>query len=108
MQGVSRGFNHLRALEQEIGFNMSPTAFAEAAGSKITLAESRGILKAMGINIPQNVTKGTIKPTIEGLPKMSSQQINQYYNEAKKIMTQTTFTAAIPGSEAQRLLHLLR
>ncbi len=92
MQGVQRGTNVLSAMEKEVGFNMSPTSFAQSAGGQISLAESRSILSNMGVNIPKNVTKSNMSEVISNLPNLSTKQINTYYQEAQKIMSQTSVT----------------
>jgi len=82
LKGVTTTANVLQGIEKEVVFDMLPSEFAQKAGVTITAAESRSILKEMGVNIPSNVTKENLSSLALSMPNMSQFDINYFVTKA--------------------------
>ena len=74
--------NVLASLEAEVGIELTPEEFANRASTSISSGIARDILARMGISIPTRITTGAISELLQDLPRLNSDQISQFVNEA--------------------------
>ena len=77
--------NVLNRIEQEVAAAVKPADFPKFANIKITIEEARGILKQMNIYLPYYIKPEDITPTILRTQRLTTDQIDQFIKEAKKI-----------------------
>lgn len=87
LQGITYGVsnNVLDKLELEIVVGLKPLDLAKKATMTIPVDESVKILKGLGIELPKRISNGEVSPTIENTRKLTTEEINKYYNEAIKL-----------------------
>ena len=78
-------YEGLIASELEVGVDLAPSEFAQRAGTEISAADARGLLRDLGIYIPSGILLGDLTPTLETTPKLSPAQIQQFVEGALKV-----------------------
>lgn len=78
--------NVRKPLEREIVIGVTPTEFANQSILTISADQARGILEKLGIKIPSRVTRETATRVLEETLRLTKEQINQFYNEASKLV----------------------
>ncbi|MGV1761851.1 hypothetical protein ACQZ6F_31805 [Rhizobium sp. A22-96] len=79
--------NVLAAKEAEVVMGIPPSEFANLASTTITASEARTILQDIGVSMPSYVTRsgGQFDQVLEGLPRLTSTQIQQFVERAQRI-----------------------
>jgi len=65
---------------------MQAINFPAKAELTITTAQSRGILKELGFNIPAKIAKGDIDRLLSETPKLTQEQISTFVDMARKLV----------------------
>jgi hypothetical protein len=78
--------NVRKTLEQEIVAGVTPTEFANQSSITISADQARGILKKLGIKIPGRISAEETTRVLLETPKLSKEQINEFYSEASKLV----------------------
>lgn len=82
---VSYTANVLKSMEKEVAVGLSPAQFTARTSITLTTEQSVGILKGMGISLPQNIKLNDLSNVLKKIPKMTQKQIDQYYKKAAEI-----------------------
>lgn len=85
LQGVEVTGNVLQSLEKEVAIGLKPAEFANKATLTISADQARSILNNMGIKLPANIPLEKISEVIKNTPRLSSSEIQQFYEQASKI-----------------------
>ena len=87
LQGVARlEGNVLAAVEREVVLDLLPQEFAKRAGTQITAAEARGILKGMGHTVPSQIRgPAGVTQALESLPRLTQEEIKLFVKQTGQI-----------------------
>ncbi len=77
LAGVARYPGYIAA-EAEVGVEVVPDAFAQAADLTIPASQARSILGDMGISIPRQIGVQDLSPTLASTPKLTPEQITEF------------------------------
>lgn len=79
LSGVNIGVsNWLSELEQEVVFEIAPSAFTDLAGRSVSASRAREILAAMGRNIPSRITLQMQNLALTGLIPLTKEEIQAF------------------------------
>lgn len=78
--------NVLSSIEKEVGVEMLPEAFSNAASISLSVGDARKILTDMGFNIPSSISgKNQLNTLLNETPRLDEKQINTFINHAKNL-----------------------
>ncbi len=81
--------NVLEKVESEVAVNVLPSEFPGYTTGSITPKQARGILKEMGIEIPNVIKKADVDRILRETPRLNPDQINEFLKKAQKLSTPT-------------------
>jgi RHS repeat-associated protein len=82
---VTYSTNVLQTMEKEIGVGIKPADFTTKTKITITTDQARSILNVFHIKLPSKITLGDISNLLKSTPRLSQEQISEFYKRAAAI-----------------------